>query len=195
MGSSTPKDPVVKWLNCIGDSITNTSTSNNFDMGAYPYLVKQEIGGLCKERNFGVAGNTTTQMLARINQILTPVPTVVTIYGGINDYGNGMSDATTTSNLNAMIDAVQNAGCNRIILCNIHTVTSTADSNYNGKRSVIQNVASNRGIPICDFHQVTLINPTDYADGLHLTNSGVQKLASKLSDTISSLGWDSTLRG
>lgn len=194
MGSSTPKDPIVNWLNCIGDSITNTATSNNFDIGAYPYLVKQGIGGLCKERNFGVAGNTTTQMLTRINQILTPVPTVVTIYGGINDYGS-IDDATTTNNLNAMIDAVRNAGCNRIILCNIHPIVSTADSNYDAKRTVIQSVATNKGVTLCDFHQVTLINPDDYADGLHLTLSGRQKLATKLTSTINSLGWNSVLRG
>ena len=54
--------------------------------------------------NGGVSGNTTTQMLARLDQFLSDNPSIgtVLILGGTNDPGASISSATTISNLQAM---------------------------------------------------------------------------------------------
>lgn len=195
---SSAATPKIHLLHCMGDSITNSDTSLGIHKSfAYPYLVQKAIGGICRARNFGIPGNTTTQMLARFSDMIKHVPTVATIYGGINDNGNSIATATTQSNIQSMITQLQNAGCTKIILCNIHTIPGTSgtqDTVYDPYRTVIQNLATTNSLPLCDFHAVTLVNPTDYqTDIVHLTPGGLQKLADKLKATLDTKGWTSLL--
>jgi lysophospholipase L1-like esterase len=196
--SSAPKDPVITWHHFMGDSITNSDATLFIPKTQqYPHRLQILIGGKNRARNFGVHGNTTTQMLARFAEMTKKaVPTVATIYGGINDVGQSVPDATTQSNLNSMIDQLRTAGCTRIILCNIHTMQNGAsDTNYNAKRTVIQNVATSKGVVFCDFKTVTLIAADYNADGLHLSETGLQKLANRLKTTLDSQGWTDILKG
>lgn len=90
----------------FGDSISN----QNFGTGIYEahgYLIAaNELMGWPMNiiANGGVSGNTTTQMLARLEAFLDGNPTIgmLLILGGTNDPGNGINAATTIANLEAM---------------------------------------------------------------------------------------------
>lgn len=63
--------------------------------------------------NKGVGGNTTAQMLARINADIiaqSPVPNVCVIGGPTNDHGTGVAPATTQQNYIDMVAALRAAG-------------------------------------------------------------------------------------
>jgi lysophospholipase L1-like esterase len=192
----------------MGDSITYLVYTNTFvvaDNLMYPTLVGASIGGKCIGKNFGVSGNTTAQMLARLSAItphvglfLSPLPVVATIYGGIND--SDTTGATTAANLNSMITAIRAAGCSKIVICNIHQMSSSlgqVDSGFSGRRSAIIGTASAANLPLADFHaNAGLTDPTDYqSDGLHLKASGLAKLATVLEATLTAAGWASVLHG
>ncbi len=64
-----------------------------------------------RARNFAISGNTTTSMLARIHEMVRyDIPVIAIIFGGVNDPGSGISSATTTANIQAMIKYLKN-GC------------------------------------------------------------------------------------
>lgn len=61
--------------------------------------------------NAGVAGNTSTQMLARINaDVIAHAPKYCTLMSGINDYYYSVSAADYRYNLTAMIGLLRNSG-------------------------------------------------------------------------------------
>ena len=64
----------------------------------------------------GVGGNTTAQMLARIDDVLDHEPTLVCLLtSGVNDNISGVAGETTRANLTAIFDACQAAGA--IVIC------------------------------------------------------------------------------
>lgn len=184
----------------MGDSITNDDWTNPFIQKPqqYPKLVQQMIGGNCREKNLGVPGNTTTQMLVRMPDFLRITPTVATIYGGINDQINNVTPTTMTSNIQSMINQLQAAGCTRIVICNIHTIPGTSggsDGSFTAHRTALQDIATSNNTAFCDFHAVSLINPTDYfTDIIHPIASGRSKLANQLKATLDAQGWTSILQ-
>jgi lysophospholipase L1-like esterase len=310
--SSIPTVPKINWISFMGDSLTNTDSQFYIPKSQQiPKLVQSMIGGNCRERNLGVGGQTTLQMLARMYDMLRYPPTVGVIYGGINDAnpsnaiqagsytadpvlpptlsttvntgstlpvgityyvtftwvsgsesnsspeasiyvplgnqlvvtlptfpsgvtsaniyisttsGNETKQGSTSSNtytqsvalvagvvqpkatlLNCvlnMVNQLKNAGCNKIVICNIHTMggttsIGTTDSTYTPYRNILQSIATNNNLAFCDYHAVSLISPTDYNtsnDLLHLAPSGLQKLANQLKATLDAQGWTSILQ-
>jgi lysophospholipase L1-like esterase len=191
--SSVPKEPKINWLSCIGDSLTNSDMSLYIPKSQeHPKLIKQMIGGNCRERNLGVPGNTTGAALARLPDILRYVPTVATIYLGINDCLSSISTATMTANIGSIISGLQGVGCNKIILCQIHIPLTATD--YSAYRTALANYATANNLPFCDFSAVSLIAADFFPDNLHLTASGQIKLANKLKSTIDAQGWTTILQ-
>lgn len=186
----------TKFLTCIGDSITNSDWSNLVipKRYQYPKLIKQIIGGNCRELNKGVPGDRSADALARIWDITYYTPTVATIYLGINDNLQNVDQPTFQTNMQTIIDKVRETGCNKIILCNIHPIyntNGTINVAYATRRTTIQSLATSNNIPLCDFNAVNMVWSTDYVvtDGIHLQKSGLQKLADKLKTTIDEQGW------
>lgn len=191
--SSVPTNQKINWFSCIGDSLTNSDTSLYiFKSQEYPKLIQQMIGGNCRERNLGVPGETTGAMLARINDILRYTPTVATIYAGINDCLSSVSTATMTANIQSIITSLQNAGCTKIILCQIHNPLTATD--YSAYRTALANFATTNSIPFCDFSAVSLVSADFFSDNLHLQPSGQVKLANKLKATLDAQGWTTVLQ-
>jgi len=199
---TTITPPINNTLVCMGDSITNWPQSGVFNNNTYPYMTQELVGGNCRSVNLGIAGQTTTQMLARVSEMLSQgIPGVATIFGGINDQNDAISTSTTQSNLEAMVTYLQNAGCQRIMLCNIHHVDNALvgwdyDTGLNPYRAAILAAGIATNVPVCDFYQVSLIIPDDYNvahPAAHLMSSGEQKLANYLKAQLDSLGWSAVL--
>lgn len=188
-------NPNTKWLSCLGDSLTLTDNYAPFVQiyNAYPYVLKNLIGGNCRERNLGIAGNNSTDALNRMPDMLRIVPTVAVIYIGINDNFQSIATSTTQSNVQSMITQLQNAGCNKIVLCNIHTIPPYEPS-MDTQRSVLSSLATSNNIPFCDFKAVSLVSADYHTDNIHLLPSGLAKLANALKATLDSQGWTTLLQ-
>lgn len=89
---------------CMGDSITN--------FGYYETQLNSLIGNNWIVANYGVSGNTTTQMLARFQQqIINPgCVDYVIIMGGVNDLAASATATAIEANLQAMYNMAHNAG-------------------------------------------------------------------------------------
>jgi lysophospholipase L1-like esterase len=107
---------------CLGDSQTQALT-----YGVYPseYWASQlQIQGLAAGYaldciNCGNSGWTTTQLLAiALDRIQRFTPTVLVFYAGVNDPGNGISGATTQSNIQSVIDIALANGVSYVLVVN-----------------------------------------------------------------------------
>lgn len=115
-------------VSAIGDSLTL-----NYSLAVRPdqhwperlAVALRDLGCPIQGRNFGISGNTTTQMLARIG-VLTQyeIPKLAIIFGGVNDPGNAISGATTQSNIESMGETLFDAGVEYVL------VVSTQYLNY-----------------------------------------------------------------
>lgn len=95
--------------------------------------------------NFGVAGQTTAQMLARFNdEVIASAPGVVVIQGGINDIFYAVDDPSappaTIDSIKAMAAMATGAGI-KVILCSVTPINTqdapasvpAAIENFNGQ--------------------------------------------------------------
>jgi lysophospholipase L1-like esterase len=81
--------------------------------------------------NYGVSGNTTTQMLSRIDKMLaaTDAATFI-VFGGINDTLNAIPYATSIANMSAILDKMAAAGRTVILVAEI----GTGDTSFTATR-------------------------------------------------------------
>jgi lysophospholipase L1-like esterase len=107
-----------RTLAIFGDSISagannvaaNTQRRANAGYGSWiPILTKQRVT-FPWDYNFGVNGDTTAMMLARLSQVTAVRPTICVVHGGTNDAaGTGTADAAI-ANLSTIYDALQRIG-------------------------------------------------------------------------------------
>jgi lysophospholipase L1-like esterase len=113
----------LRRVAALGDSITannhlitNTSTNYGVTKSSRGYMTFAEI--LSKRAwywdetlNFGVAGENTSQILARVPQVIAANPGAVVVLAGVNDgQGSVLSVAQTKANLRAIWTQLANAG-------------------------------------------------------------------------------------
>jgi lysophospholipase L1-like esterase len=111
-----------KSIAFLGDSLTH-----NTELGVplhlfFPAILTNSLaadGYSVKARNFGLSGNTSTAMLARITEMTQyDIPTVAFVGTGINDVGTGF--ASTRANMVAMATALLNAGVKYVVIHGHH---------------------------------------------------------------------------
>jgi lysophospholipase L1-like esterase len=107
-GTATPRPyPLGPYLPssivAVGDSITS-------GVSCPSWLTYMPIWRNVTYVNKGVDGNTTSQMLARMTDVLATNADAVLIFGGTNDVAYSVPIATTAANLDAMVVAVRAAG-------------------------------------------------------------------------------------
>lgn len=136
-GQPTPSPLLAPEFIIFGDSRSQVSTGDfpdtkTINAEGYPAWLLQFSGyklKLARGGNFGVGGDTTTQMLARINAVLAhPCPNVVFL-GGVND---GADAAATIANYVTILDTLINAG-KRVIACNELPFTSGNSGQQNAQ--------------------------------------------------------------
>lgn len=151
--------------------------------------------------NFGISGNTTTQMLARLSTILAANLDVCVILGGTNDLTNSTSFSTIKSNLSDIYDALIAAGT-RIIAIPItgriapNALTATQRQIGMQVNDWIRRQAQvRRGFFVADC-SLDFDDPTstDWShrsgltpDGIHPNVRGAQIIGQKVADIINSL--------
>lgn len=138
-------------------------------------------------RNAGVAGDTSTQMLARFDTAVTPYsPNIVTILAGINDIAQGVVLTTFQANIIAMVAKCLAINA-RPVLATITPNSSGAPTNTKEQvqrfNSWLKRYAAQQKIDILDFYSV-LVDPANgsylsayNADGVHPNAAGMMAMA------------------
>lgn len=148
--------------------------------------------------NAGVGGNTTAQMLARIQtDVLAYSPGYCIVQGGGNDVTNGVAAATTIANLQAIYDILRAAGI--VVVACTQTPTGSADTTVEkANLAAINNwirgyAISVPGIILCDWYPY-LADPItgDPATGMmwdtpavHQSQLGAYRMGSALAAALS----------
>lgn len=220
------RSPRRQALAAIGDSLTQNASLNVRPNEFWPErlaVALRELGCPIIGRNFGISGNTTTQMLARIG-VMTQfeTPNLAIIWGGVNDPGSEIVGATTQDNIEAMGETLLDAGVPYLVIGNTQYLNyssggdtlETPSATYATLRTY-QLAAANAliaahpdQVAYCDIygHMRQLIVDGDYTQGDHLwhveaTNQhlnaiGEQIVADVMLATIQAQdGWVTALGG
>jgi lysophospholipase L1-like esterase len=115
---------------CIGDSLTKGS----YLQKPLPNRLAEAYPGM-DVINLGVAGEVTSQILARVATVATYLPVRTYVWGGINDVGSGFSAATIESNLQGIYTACAAYG-------EVVAITITQDDNHTAPMIVVRNTVN-----------------------------------------------------
>ncbi len=128
--------------------------------------------------NAGVSGNTTTDGLDRINEVLRYKPRITIVEFGGNDGLRGLPLETTESNLDQIIQMLQAAG-SKVLLAGM-----TLPPNYGGEYitrfgQIYVNLAKKDNVPLIPFLLSDVVFRTGLMqqDGIHPTAQGNEIVA------------------
>ena len=156
---------------CVGDSITK----GNADPDNWPY----QLGALLKVKviNQGANGETTRNMLDRINNATAPRPEYVIIAGGINDLNALVPASIIESNIATMCQRVQSQH-SAPVLCTVTPETIPHFQRPDALNAWIKNYAIEHKYPLIDFYSVVDSNRTYLSsDGIHPSSAGYTAMA------------------
>lgn len=187
----------------FGDSITYQSGAavytDDANRGATAYNMWCEAltkGRLTPLYNAGIGGDTTAQMLARIEaDVIAHAPRLCIMQGGINDVkGVGVAAATTIANLEAMFDLLHAAGI--FVIMGTVTPSSLVDTLeerqklFTVNRWLIEQGRSRRGFTVVDLYTLvadrqTVTWRTGYhSDGTHQSPVGAYTIGKAYADVV-----------
>lgn len=182
----------------FGDSISTgysgTTTLNKISFCSVVLQLSKQRFSWPQANDFGVSGNTTTQMLARVDDVLAARPDICIVHGGTNDINGGtISPTTTISNLDAIYDALIAAGITVIAIPILGRTTPALTStkrNYGQQINdwIRRNQETRKGLIVVDCGlafddptSTTWAERSGYtADGLHPNQLGAYYIAKKV---------------
>ncbi len=162
------------WI-AFGDSLTEGYGAN--EGGDYPSQLAKRLR--VKIRNLGVAGNTTADGFARLDQAAQLQPRVVLLCLGGNDALRSVPPEETFANLARMIDRFHQAGSFVVLL----GVRSTGLSDKNAKRFE-QLAKARRVLLVPNILDGILFTPSLMADQIHPNDRGYTKIAERLEEIL-----------
>lgn len=136
--------------------------------------------------NFGVGGDTTAQMLARISAVVASPSDIVLFMGGTNDRTGGMSVADTKRNITAIVKRLNKAG--KIVIVANDTprfddkaLTPSQQADHETIRDWVLNELS-AITPVVDTY--SRIVQSDLHDNLHPNPKGAYKIGGAFAEAI-----------
>lgn len=136
--------------------------------------------------NFGVGGDTTAQMLARIKPVVDSGADIVLFMGGTNDRIGGMSVADTKRNITAIVRRLTKAG--KIVIVANDTprfgdkaLTPSQQADHEAVRDWITNELPDI-TPVVDTY--SRISQDDLHDSLHPNPKGAYKIGSAFAEAL-----------
>jgi lysophospholipase L1-like esterase len=151
-------NPSLPVTVALGDSITYKPDSWVRQICAAEVVVQNCV-------NAGISGNTTTQMLARLDSdVLAYNPAIMLLMGGTNDLKQHQSTKKILHRLDIILDRAQAAGA-LTVLCTI------PPRNHYGKQvlsvnKAIRKYASRGNVPLLDFYSLLGTKTGIYKRGL-----------------------------
>lgn len=186
----------------FGDSITN----QNGDVSAtgYRYFTSSGYftwanvlsgGKMNLVANAGIAGNSTTAMLARFDaDVLAHNPDMVIVFGGTNDIALGYTSATTISNLSQIYNMLKVNGIT-IVVCTVlprteFDTTSKKNALWDVNNFIKDYASTNANCILCDWYS-TIVDIDGFSvrvnmtkDGTHPTILGAYRMGAKLASVL-----------
>jgi|TARA_B110000879_G_C11111131_1_gene487485 lysophospholipase L1-like esterase len=150
----------------VGDSITNAGRWNEF----FPSL---------KVVNRGISGDIASDILLRIDSILSTEPSKVFIMVGINDIHRSLSVSKILENYELIVNALMESNVEVVIqstiqcevsVCGVQRVASVNELNNGLKQLAIKNGAKFHSLG--DLSDSSGLNSKYTSDGIHLTAKG-----------------------
>ena len=175
----------------LGDSITIGSTEPRAEDSWFENLACTGDPPVRYAHNAGIHGNTTAQMLARLEaDVLSRDPDTVFVLGGTNDVLSGVDRAETIGNLREIAELSREAGAD-VYLGTIPPqeavpLAAVATEQLN---AAIVALADEVDVPVLDFHAALVEADGSYRDGLfadmvHPSVAGARTMAQVARDAL-----------
>ena len=186
-GSEPQQDtlPAGSTVVALGDSLTYGYGAN--PKTAYPTVLAE----LSKWNvvNAGVNGDTSADVLTRVNEITEQNPDLVLLGVGGNDVLQRISPDTTRANIIATIDTLQSNNIDVVLIAEPYFSTSALF----GKASdnpLYEDIAEAEGIPLySDGWSTVLSDEALKSDKIHANAAGYRQFAEGLHDYLKDEGW------
>lgn len=188
--ASPHKGPVIV---CFGDSLTAGVAGRS-----YPEQLQDLLDNARLEYrvdNQGVSGDTTTDGLARIGNVIAAKPALVVLEFGGNDGLRGTPVEATRANLELMIQNLQSAGL-KIVLLGITLPPNYGPEYVQNFTAMYPALAKKYKLPLIPFllenvyRDRSLMQP----DGIHPNGAGNRIVAQNVFDLIAPLLRKSTMQ-
>lgn len=169
----------------LGDSLTfGYGASQNL---SYPKILAQKTGW--EVINAGVNGDTTANVLSRLEGVIAQKPKLVLLGIGGNDVLRRIDSDVTKDNLLSIIDQLQNHDIEVILIAQPYL----SPSNLIGKASdnpIYKQVAKQKDIPLfAKSWSRILSDNTLKSDQIHANDLGYRKFAEELYEFLQELGF------
>ena len=186
-GSEPQQDtlPAGSTVVALGDSLTYGYGAN--PKTAYPTVLAE----LSKWNvvNAGVNGDTSADVLTRVNEIIEQNPDLVLLGVGGNDVLQRIAPDTTRANIVATIDTLQSNNIDVVLIAEPYLSTSALF----GKASdnpLYEDIAEAEGIPLySDGWSTVLSDDALKSDKIHANAAGYRQFAEGLHDYLKDEGW------
>ncbi|MGP9544945.1 GDSL-type esterase/lipase family protein [Psychrobacter sp. AOP7-B1-25] len=169
----------------LGDSLTYGYGAN--DETAYPTVLAE----LSKWNvvNAGVNGDTSADVLYRVNKVVQHNPDLVLLGVGGNDVLQRIAPDTTRANIIATIDTLQFKNIDVVLIAEPHLSTSALF----GKASdnpLYKDIAESEGVPLySDGWSTVLSDDALKSDKIHANAAGYRQFAEGLHNYLKDEGW------
>jgi acyl-CoA thioesterase-1 len=175
----------------LGDSITIGSTPPRAEDSWFEQLACTGDPPVRYAYNAGINGNTTAQMLARLEKdVLSRDPDTVFVLGGTNDLLSGVAPAETIANLREIAERTRKTGAD-VYLGTIppQEAVPWAAAPTEQLNEAIVALAEELDVPVLDFHSALAESDGSYRDGLfadlvHPSVAGAEVMAQVARDAL-----------
>ncbi len=185
-GSSEAGDTRPRIV-AFGDSLTAGFGVSGDD--AYPAQLQRRLDELDHRYwviNAGVSGDTTAGGLRRVTWVLAGKPDIVILELGANDGLRGLSLEQTRSNLDSIIQQLQQAGVT-VILAGMKLPPNYGQDYRNGFEAIYPVLAKQYRLLLIPFflEGVAASSVLNQADGIHPTKAGYRIIVEQVLKTLS----------
>ncbi len=168
--------PVDSTVIALGDSLT-------YGYGASPETAYPTVLAELTQWsviNAGVNGNTSADVLARTEQVISQNPDLVLIGVGGNDVLQRVQSATTAANITATIDKLQSANISVVLIAQPHFSASALFGRVSDN-PIYEDIAESEGIPLYASGWSKVLSDDDLkSDQIHANSAGYQQFATGL---------------
>ncbi|WP_227679163.1 GDSL-type esterase/lipase family protein [Psychrobacter sp. Pi2-1] len=186
-GSEPQQDilPAGSTVVALGDSLTYGYGAN--PKTAYPTVLAE----LSKWNvvNAGVNGDTSADVLTRVNEITEQNPDLVLLGVGGNDVLQRIAPDTTRANIIATIDTLQSNNIDVVLIAEPYFSTSALFGKVSDN-PLYKDIAEAEGIPLySDGWSTVLSNEALKSDKIHANAAGYRQFAEGLHEYLKDEGW------
>lgn len=179
------KLPAGTKVVALGDSLTFGYGANPSE--SYPAVLTTKTQW--QIINMGINGNTTADVLARLDDVIGQNPKLVLLGIGGNDVLRRVNPDDTKANLTAIIKKLQSHAIAVILIAQPH-LSASALFGKASDNPVYQAVADELGVPLFDKAWSKILSDNSLkSDQIHANAQGYTQFANMLYDYLGTLGY------